>query len=340
MISRRAFVAGLTGLLLAAPRAAEAQQPGKVYRIGILTPGPSPSPMQIAERRRNPSPFVSALKELGWLEGKNLVYELRYGESGDQLNAAAAELVRLKVDVLLVGSCGLGKILRNQTSTIPIVVAGCGFDMVAFGLVASLARPGGNVTGVQQLSSDLIGKRIQLLKELLPSLSHVATLFENVTLPEVSPTSHDSYNVAADVAARTVGINRDSFVVAGPQDFPTAFRGMREKGDQALLLFNTPFMNANRRQIIALAATHRIAALYENKAWVEAGGLMSYGANPAELSRRYAAYVDKILRGAKPADLPVEQPTQFELAINLKTAKALGLTIPPALLARADQVIE
>jgi len=340
VISRRAFIASLAGGLLAAPLAADAQQPGKVYRIGILRPGPRPSAMQIAEGRRNPSPFVSALKELGWLEGKNLVYEIRYGESADQLKAAAAELVRLKVDVLLVGSCGLAKILRNQTSTMPIVVGGCGFDMVDFGLVASLARPGGNVTGVQILSSDLIGKRLQLLKELLPSLSHVATLFENLTLPEVSPTSRDSYNTAADIAARTVGISRDSFVVAGPQDFPTAFRGMHEKGDQALLLFNTPFMNANRKQILDLATTHRIAALYENKTWVEAGGLMSYGANPAELSRRYAAYVDKILRGAKPGDLPVEQPTKFELVVNLRTAKALRLTVPPSLLARADQVIE
>jgi putative ABC transport system substrate-binding protein len=280
------------------------------------------------------------LKELGWLDGKNLVYEFRYGESADQLKAAAAELVRLKVDVLVTGSCGLAKILRDQTSTIPIVVASCGFDMVAIGLAASLARPGGNVTGVQILASDLIGKRIQLLKELLPSLSRVATLFENLTLPDVSPTSRDSYTVAADVAARTVGINRDSFVVASAEDFPTVFRGMREKGDQALLLFNTPFMDAYRRQILDLAATHRIAVMYEQKVWVEAGGLMSYGPNMSAVFRRSAGYVDKVLKGAKPADLPVEQPTQFELIFNLKTAKALGLTIPPSLLVRADQVIE
>ena len=339
MIDRRTFLAGSVSLL-AAPLAADAQQPGKVYRIGTLRPGPSPSPTQIAERRRNALPFVSVLKELGWLEGKNLVYEHRYGESADQLKAAAAELVRLKVDVLLADSCGLAKILRDQTSTIPIVVGGCGFDMVTFGLAASLARPGGNVTGVQIFSSDLIGKRIQLLKELLPSLSRVATLFENLTLPGVSPTSRDSYNVAADVAARTVGINRDSFVVGSPDDFPTVFRGMREKGDQALLLFNTPFMTANRRQILDLAATHRIAAMYEQKVWVEAGGLMSYGPNMSAVARRSAVYVDKILKGAKAADLPVEQPTTFELMINLKTAKALVLTSPPSLLARAEQVIE
>ena len=179
--------------------------------------------------------------------------------------------MRLKVDVLVVGSCGLAKILRDQTSTIPIVVVTCGFDMVSLGLAASLARPGGNVTGLQILASDLVGKRIQLLKELLPSLSHVATLFENLTLPDVSSTSRDSYTVAADVAARTVGINRDSFVVASPEDFPTAFRGMREKGDQALLLFNTPFMDAYRRQILDLAATHRIAVLYEQKVWPKQG---------------------------------------------------------------------
>jgi len=339
MISRHALVVSLIGLLLVAPLAAEAQQAGKVWRIGILRPGPSPSPTQIAEGRQR-SPVAPPLEELGWIEGKNLVYEIRYGESGDQLKVAAAELVRLKVDVLMVGSCGLAKILRDQTSTIPIVVAGCGFDMVAFGLVASLARPGGNVTGVQILASDLIGKRLQLLKELLPSLSRVATLFENLTLPDVNPTSRDSYNVAADVAARTMGIKRDSFVVASPEDIPTVFRGMREKGDQALLLFNTPFMDANIKQIVDLAATHRIATLYESKYWVEAGGLMSYGANRAEQIRRSAVYVDKILKGAKPADLPIEQATKFELFINLKTAKALGLTIPPSLLGRADQVIE
>ena len=338
-MERRAFLGVVIGGLLVTPLAAEAQPAGKVYRIGILRPGPSPSPKQIAEGRQK-SPVAPPLEELGWLEGKNLVYEIRYGESADQLKAAAAELVRLKVDVLLVGSCGLAKILRDQTGTIPIVVAGCGFDMVTFGLVASLARPGGNVTGVQILASDLIGKRIQLLKELLPSLSRVATLFENLTLPDVNPTSRDSYNAAADVAARTMGINRDSFVVASPEDFPTAFRGMREKGDQALLLFNTPFMDANMKQILDLATTHRIATLYESRYWVEAGGLMSYGANRAEQLRRSAVYVDKILKGAKPGDLPVEQPTKFDLIINLKTAKALGLTIPPSLLARADQVIE
>jgi len=334
-MDRRTFLAGTGAVLLAAPLAAEAQQAGRVYRIGILRPGPSPSPMPTQK-----SPIAPSLKELGWVEGQNLVYEIRYGESADQLKAAAAELIRLKVDVLVVGSCGMAKIVRDQTSTIPIVIAGCGFDMVTFGLVASLARPGGNVTGVQILASDLIGKRIQLLKELLPSLSRVATLFENLTLPDVNPTSRDSYNVAADVAARAVGINRDSFVVASPEDFPTAFRSMREKGDQALLLFTTPFMDANMKQILDLAATHRIATLYESKNWVEAGGLMSYGASRAEQMRRSAFYVDKILRGAKPADLPIEQATKFELVINLKTAKALGLTIPPSLLARADEIIQ
>ena len=332
-MDRRTFLAGTGAMLLAAPLDAEAQQTGRVYRMGTLRAGPRPE-------GRLTSPLASTLKELGWLEGQSLVYEFRYGESTEQIKAAAAELVRMKVDVLVVGSCGLAKILRDQTSTIPIVVAGCGFDMVAFGLVASLARPGGNVTGVQILASDLIGKRLQLLKELLPSLARVATLFESVTLPEVNPTSRDSYNVAADDAARAVGINRDSFVVTRSDDFPTVFQSMRGRGDQALLLFNTPFMDANRKQILDLAATHRIAALYENKIWVEAGGLMSYGASPAEQFRRSAVYVDKILKGAKPADLPVEQATRFDLIINLKTAKALGLTISPSLLARADEVIQ
>jgi putative tryptophan/tyrosine transport system substrate-binding protein len=190
------------------------------------------------------------------------------------------------------------------------------------------------------LQGDLIGKRFQFLKDLLPNLSRVATLWERVTVMEMSPTARNPYTVAADVAARTLGIAHDPFLVDRPEDFPAAFRGMSEKGDRGLLLFGTPLMSVHQKQIVDLAATHRIAVIYELKYWVEAGGLMSYGPSNPTLLRHAAAYVDKILKGAKPGDLPIEQPTTFELVINLKTAKALGLTIPPSLLGRADEVIQ
>jgi len=337
VIERRRFIEVIAGGLLAAPLAAEAQEykAGKGARVGVLDFGRVPSPEEIAKE-----PFSKAMREVGWVEGQNIVIERRYGESADQLHASAVELVRLKVDVLVVPSCGLAKIVQGETRTLPIVVYACGFDLVTAGLVASLARPGGNITGSQVLGADLIGKRLQLLKELVPNLSRVATLGDRVTTIEVNTTARNSYYVATDVAARTLGIERDSFVVLRPEDFPAVFRGMIEKGDRGLLLWSAPFISAHRKQILGLAATHRIAVIYENKSWVEAGGLMSYGTSSLALWHRAAAYVDKILKGAKPADLPVEQPTKFELVINLKTAKALGLTIPPSLLQRADEVIQ
>jgi putative tryptophan/tyrosine transport system substrate-binding protein len=337
-MDRRTFLACTGAVLLVAPLAAEAQT-GKVARAGYLAPGRGPTPAALAVWREKSS-FAQTLKELGWVEGQNLVYERRWGESADQLHTFAAELVRLKVDVLVVDSCGLAKVLQRQTSTIPIVAARCGYDMVTAGLAASLARPGGNVTGVQILGSDLIAKRLQVLKDLLPTLSRVATLGDLVTPAEVGPTALASYEVAADVAARTLGIKRDHFTLYSPEDFPAVIRGMREKGDRGLLLFTTSFMAAHLKQIVDLAATHRIAVIYEYKYWVGAGGLMSYGPSLTAVYRRAAGYVDQILRGAKPGDLPIEQPTKFELVINLKTAKALGLTIPPSLLLRADEVIQ
>jgi putative tryptophan/tyrosine transport system substrate-binding protein len=340
IVTRTALAVVLSLGLLAAPLTAAAQQAEKIARVGVLLFGPVPSPEEVAKWRLSPLRLSPAMREVGWVEGRNLVIERRYGESTDQLHASAAELVRLKVDVLLVPGAGLARIAQGETRTIPIVIATSGLDLATAGLVASLARPGGNITGLQILGADLIGKRLELLKELLPNLTRIATLWEPITTMEVDPTARNSYSVAADVAARTLGIKHDSFGVERPEDFPAVFRSMNKKGDQGLLLFTSPFMWAHLKQIVDLAATHRIPLIYEEKSWVEAGGLMSYGASYSDIMRRAAAYIDKILKGAKPADLPVQQPTKFELIINLKTAKALGLTIPRSLLSVADEVIQ
>ena len=285
------------------------------------------------------NPFWLSMRQLGWVDGQNMVVERRFGESADQLRAGAADLVRLKVDVLFVGSAGLAKILQLETKTIPIVVGRADGDLVAAGLVDSLARPGGNITGSQLLNDDLVPKRLELLKALVPNLSKVAFLREDVTISAV-PQMRARYDQQAAIAARILGIELHTFIVHRAGDFAAAFLGMMKNHDQGVLVMSSPFMFVHRRAIVDLAAAHRIAAVYELQVFVEPGGLMSYGVNVSEMQRRAAVYVDKILKGAKPADLPVEQPTKFELVINLKTAKALGLTIPPSLLQRADQVIE
>jgi putative ABC transport system substrate-binding protein len=266
-----------------------------------------------------------------------MVVERRFGESADQLRRGAADLVRLKVDVLFVSSAGLAKILQLETKTIPIVVGRAEGDLVAAGLVDSLARPGGNITGAQLLSDDLVPKRLELLKTLVPNLSKVARLREDVTaLPQILARSDQG----AALAAQTLGIDLHTFIVHRAEEFAAAFRGMMKNHDQGVLVESSAFTFVHSKAIADLAAAHRIAAVYELQGFVKAGGLMSYGVNVAEMERRAATYVNKILKGAKPADLPVEQPSTFELFINLKTAKALGLTIPPSLLLRADQVIE
>jgi ABC-type uncharacterized transport system substrate-binding protein len=247
--------------------------------------------------------------------------------------------VRLKVDVLFVSSAGLAKILQLETKTIPIVVGRADENLVAAGLVASLARPGGNVTGSQLLNDDLIPKRLELLKALVPNLSKVALLREDVTtsvLPQIR--ARDTEEVA--VAARGLGIEVHTFIVRRAEDLAAAFLGMKKNHDQGVVVMSPAFMFVHRKAVIDLAATHRIAAIYELRVFVEPGGLMSYGVNASEMQRRAAVYVDKILKGAKPADLPVQQPEKFELVVNLKTAKALGLTIPPSLLGRADEIIQ
>jgi putative ABC transport system substrate-binding protein len=325
-------------VLLAAPRAAEAQKSEKMARVGILGIGPAPSPQELA-KSVSTNPFWLSMRQLGWVDGQNMVVERRFGESADQLRTGAADLVRLKVDVLFVGSAGLAKILQLETKTIPIVVGRAEGDLVAAGLVDSLARPGGNITGSHILNDDLVPKRLELLKALVPNLSKVAFLQEDVTLSAL-PQMRARYDQQAAIAARTLGIELHTFIVHRAGEFAAAFLGMKKNRDQGLLVASSAFMFVHRKTIVDLAAAHRIAAVYELRYFVEPGGLVSYGVNVPEMQRRAAAYVDKILKGAKPADLPVEQPTKFDLVINLKTAKALGLTIPQSLLLRADEVIQ
>jgi putative tryptophan/tyrosine transport system substrate-binding protein len=338
VIDRRAFVGTLAGGILATQFAAEAQKPEKMARVGILGLGPVPSPQELAKSVAT-NPFWMSMRELGWVDGQNMVVERRFGESADQFRRGAADLVRLKVDVLFVSGAGLAKILQMETKTIPIVIGRADENLVAAGLVDSLARPGGNITGSQLLNDDLVPKRLELLKALVPNLSKVALLREDVTT-SVLPYIATQYGEQVAIAARGLGIEIHTFIVRRAADLAAAFLGMKKNHDQGVVVMSPAFMFVHRRVVLDLAASHRIAAIYELRVFVEPGGLMSYGVNASEMQRRAAVYVDKILRGAKPADLPVEQPTKFELVINLKTAKALGLTIPQTLLLRADQIIE
>ena len=338
MIDRRTFLAGSGAVLLGAPHAVEAQKSEKMARVGILGIAPTPSPQELA-KSVSTNPFWLSMRQLGWVDGQNMVVERRFGESADQLRTGAADLVRLKVDVLFVGSAALAKLLQLETKTIPIVVGRAEGDLVAAGLVDSLAKPGGNITGAQVLNDDLVAKRLELLKALVPNLSKVALLREDVTL-SVLPQIRTRYDQQAAIAARTLGVGVHTVIVHRAGEIAAAFLGMMKNHDQGVVVTSSTFMFVHRQAIVDLAAAHRIAAVYENKNFVEPGGLMSYGVNIPEMQRRAAVYVDKILKGAKPADLPVEQPTKFDLVINLKTARALGLTIPPSVLLRADQVIE
>jgi putative ABC transport system substrate-binding protein len=338
VIDRRTFLAGTGAVLLAAPLAAGAQKSEKMARVGILGIGTAPTPQELAKSVAT-NPFWLSMRELGWVDGQNMVVERRFGESVDQLRAGAAELVRLKVDVLFVSSAGLARIIQLETKTIPVVVGRADENLVAAGLVDSLVRPGGNITGSQLLNDDLIPKRLELLKALVPNLSKVALLREDITtsvLPQIRV--RDGEEIA--IAARSLGIEVHTFTVRRGGDLDAAFLGMKKNHDQGVVVMSPAFMFVHRKAVIDLAAAHRIAAIYELRVFVEPGGLMSYGVNASEMQRRAAGYVDKILKGAKPGDLPVEQPTTFELVINLKTAKALGLTIPQSLLGRADEVIQ
>jgi ABC-type uncharacterized transport system substrate-binding protein len=329
-MDRRTFLAGTGAALLTAPRASEAQQAGKVYRIGLL---------QIQPRERL-VPFLKAfeegLRELGYVEGRNFVREYRFAVGQrERLPALAAELVRLKVDVIVTGTDPGTMAARQATTAIPIVMA-LGVDPVGAGLIASLRRPAGNVTGLLfAVGPEILGKRMEHLKEVVPGMSRVAC-FWNPDVPRYAALWE-----ATEEAARKLGVTLLPVEVREPREIEGAFARITRERAQALVVIADPLaLAAVRPEIPALAAKNRLPSSYASREAVEVGGLMSYGTSAPDLFRRAAGYVDKILKGAKPGDLPVEQPTKFELVINLKTAKALGLTIPPSLLMRADQVIE
>ncbi len=330
VMERRTFMAMLTCGIVAAPLAAEAQQAAKVPRIGYLAGSLAAAP-------HVPEAFLQGLRDLGYVEGRNVVIEYRSAEGKlERLPALAAELVALKVDVIVASGTLAALAAKQATSTLPIVFSPAA-DPVGSGLVTSLARPGGNVTGLSVLAPELVGKRLELLTQAVPGVTRVAALWQPGAFGE--RTEKDILK-RAEVAARELGVQLQFVEARGPADFDRAFSDMTRARGGALTVFPSNMFNSERRRLVDLAAKNRLPAVYGVREVVDAGGLMAYGPNLADLYRRAATYVDKILRGAKPADSPVEQPTKYELVINLKTAKALGLTIPPSLLGRADEVIQ
>jgi putative ABC transport system substrate-binding protein len=328
--TRRAFLGTLAGGLLAAPLAAEAQQAAKIARIGYLA-------TNLTASHHTHEAFRQGLRDLGYVEGRNVLIEYRDAEGKvERLPALAGELVALKVDVVVAASTAATLAAKQATRTLPIVFA-VAADPVADGLVTSLARPGGNLTGLSLLFPELVGKCLELLKQAVPGVSWVAVLWHPGALGE--RTEKDMLK-EAEVAARALGVRLQFVEARGPENFDKAFSDMTRARAGALTVLTSAMFVNERRRLVDLAAKNRLPAVYPWREGVDTGGLMSYGPNLADNYRRAAGYVDKILKGAKPADLPVEQPTRFEFVINLKTAKALGLTIPPSLLARADEVIQ
>jgi putative ABC transport system substrate-binding protein len=333
MLNRRTFLCGAIAIALAPPLAVEAEQTGKVYHIGVLG---FPS-------REASAPFLKAfedgLRELGYVEGKNIAIESRFADGNtDRLPDLAAELVRLNVDVIMAGTTvayfpqPIGVAAGRLTKTIPIVMFHA--DPVGSGLVASLSRPGGNITGLSLFNPGIAGKQLELMSVVVPRITRVA-IFRNPT-----NSAHAFSMMALAGPARSLGIQLHAFEARGPGDFESAFAVMIRDGAQALMVLGDSMFFTHRTRIADLSKQRRLPTIAVQRQLSEAGTLMAYGANVFDMYRRAASYVDKILKGAKPADLPVEQPTKLELVINLKTARALGLTIPPSLLLRADQVIE
>ena len=323
-------IAGVLSILvlLAVAVIAQAQQPTKVPRIGYLSAtSPSANVGRIEGFRRG-------LRELGYVEGKNVVIEWRPAEGKfDRLPALAAERVRLKVNIIVTGGPASTRAAKEATSTIPIVMAQDN-DPVANGFVASLARPGGNITGLATLAPELSGKQVELLTEIFPKLSRVA-VFRTSTQPGIAQALKE-----VELAAKALGVQLQYLDLRGPKDIETAFRAASNGRADAVLVLTSSVATSQRTQIIDLATKNRLPAIYDRAEFVEDGGLMTYSVSSTDLFRRAAIYVDKILKGAKPADLPVEQPVKFEFIINLKAAKQIGLTIPPNVLARADKVIK
>jgi len=322
--TRRAFLGTLTAGFLTAPLAANAQSARKVWRIGLIS----------GVYRKDEDAFFQRLRELGYVEGQNLIVERRYSEGkAGRFQEFATELVRQKADVIVVTTTPAALAARSVTKTIPIVHPVI-IDPVGAGLVASLARPGGNITGATTQAPDLVAKRLQLLKEAIPHLSRVAVLWNAANLGNAG-----SWREVQD-AAHALGVTLQSREVRGPEDFERAFAAMARERPDALLFIGDVLTLQYTQQIVNFVKHQRIPSMFDRGSLAMAGGLMSYGPDQVELWRHAAVLVDKIFKGANPADLPVEQPTKFELVINLRTAKALGLTIPPSLLQRADEVIQ
>ena len=314
-------------VLAAAPRA-DAQRPAKIHRVGMLMP------VRAADAASNVEAFRKGLRELGYVEGQHIITELRYSDGRDErLRDMAAELAGLKVDIFVTWGTPAARAAKAASRTIPIVMAAA-IDPVGTGLIASLARPGGNVTGVTSGGAELSGKSLQLLKELVPGVKRVAVLW-NPANP-VQPVVFRETQVAADA----LKIRLQSVGVSDSNEFDEAFATIRQERPDALLILQDLMFHANRKRIIDFVTKVGLPAMYERKAWVDSGGLMSYGVSFPDNFRRAATFVGKILKGAKPADLPVEDPTKFELIVNSRAAKAIGLTIPQSVLLRADQVIE
>ena len=329
LTSRRAFFGALAGGLFGAPLIAPAQPSGKVHRIGYLSGGSA----TVGSRFREV--FRQTLRELGWGEGQNIAIESRFAEGKfDRLPNLAAELVGLKVDVIIAGPSPAAVAAKKATATIPIIMAGVGFP-VELGLVASLGRPGGNVSGVAFVAGlAMFGKGLELLKEVVPQMRRVAVL--------TNPASPGHAIATQDVkdAAQSLGVQLMLLDIAAPTELDGAFSAMAKERVAAVLVVADPLFVAHRERLVNLAAKSRLPSVYTIREFPDVGGLMSYGPSLIAQYRRAAVFVDKILRGAKPGDLPVEQPTQYEMVLNRKAAKALGLTFPPSLLARADEVIQ
>ena len=328
-MAKRFFGLTLTALLFALSYSASAQQPKKVSRIGYL------AAIEAARETTRSEAIRNGLRELGYIEGRNLAIEYRYSDGKiDRAPNLLADLVRLRVDVIVVaGGDRWIRAAKNATKTIPIVMMGVGRDPVEAGLIESLGRPGGNVTGITNIDPQLGGKRLELLKETVPKLVRVAVLYDPAT-----PTTAEVKELLA-TAARTLGLTILSWDVRAANDFEKVFAEVKKEQPDGLYMAQGQLMRANRQWIVGFTLKNRLPSVYGNRAAVDAGGLMSYGVDPGESYRRVAYYVDRILKGVKPSDLPVEQPTKFELVINLKAAKQIGLTIPPNVLARADSVI-
>jgi putative tryptophan/tyrosine transport system substrate-binding protein len=330
VISKTQVCLAVVALLFALGFPSEAQQPKKVTRLGYLSGSDT-------ARDSRSEPFRLALRELGYIEGQNIAIEYRSAEGKpDRLPQLAAELVRLNVDIIVAaGGASVVRAANSATKTIPIVMVGRGIDPVVAGVVESLARPGGNVTGITNLGSELGGKRLELLKEVVPKIARVAVLYQSA-----NPGSLRELKAVLPDAARALGLTIQPWELRDADDLEKVFAGMHTQRPDGLYVALGPVMNANGKRIAGFASKNRLPSVYNNRDFIDAGGFMSYGADLADSYRRVAYYVDRILKGTKAADLPVEQPTKFELVINLKTAKQIGLTIPPNVLARADRVIK